>query len=78
MNKWMNANLLLLMFAGLFLATPAMNAYGHHSVVGNYDRSRTVEIKGVLVDFRIRSPHSSLTVDVRFCRIKMVWSSDGV
>ena len=52
------------MFAGLFLATPAMNAYGHHSVVGNYDRSRTVEIKGVLVDFRIRSPHSSLTVDV--------------
>ena len=38
-------------------------ATAHHSTAAHYDESRTVEIRGELVEFELRSPHSSLTVD---------------
>ena len=38
-------------------------AGAHHSTATHYDESRTVEIRGELVDVELRSPHSSLTVD---------------
>ena len=33
-------------------------AYGHHSFTATYDESKTVEIKGELVQFMFRNPHA--------------------
>jgi Family of unknown function (DUF6152) len=41
----------------------ASAAGAHHSVTANFDSSRQVEIRGVVVDFKLRSPHSSFVVD---------------
>jgi len=41
----------------------AASAHAHHSVWTHFDVSRTIEIEGTLVDFKLRSPHSSLVVD---------------
>ena len=34
----------------------------HHSVTANFDANRQIEIRGTVVDFKLRSPHSSLVV----------------
>jgi hypothetical protein len=44
------------------LAIAAASAHAHHSRAA-YDQSKTVEIRGTVVDFKLRSPHSSLVVD---------------
>lgn len=53
----------------LFLATLgllAVSAQAHHSMA-IFDRTKTVEIRGTIVDFKLRNPHSSFVVDgVRF------------
>ena len=36
----------------------------HHSTAV-FDRDKLVELRGVVVDFKLRSPHSSLVVDAR-------------
>lgn len=41
-------------------STPA-----HHSFVSHYDASRTMELSGVVAEFRMRSPHSFLVLDVQ-------------
>lgn len=43
-----------------FLALPAA---AHHSVTTHFDMTRSIEIRGVVVDFKLRSPHASLVVD---------------
>jgi len=35
----------------------------HHSVTTHFDMTRSIEIRGVVVDFKLRSPHASLVVD---------------
>ena len=40
------------------LALPA-----HHSFVSHYDPTRSVELRGTVVDFSFRSPHSFLYLD---------------
>ena len=47
--------LLLLVFAGY--------AHAHHSVGTRLDQSKSIEIRGVVIDFKLRNPHSSLVVD---------------
>lgn len=44
------------------LAGLAGAASAHHSVAANFDSSRRIEIRGTVVDFKLRSPHSSLVV----------------
>jgi hypothetical protein len=44
------------------LAGIAGAASAHHSVAANFDSSRKIEIHGTVVDFKLRSPHSSLVV----------------
>ena len=44
------------------LACMAMAAQAHHSVTANFDSSRKIEIRGTVLDFKLRSPHSSLVV----------------
>jgi hypothetical protein len=38
-------------------------AHAHHSVVANFDQSKRIEIRGTVVDFKLRSPHSSMVVE---------------
>jgi len=44
------------------LACVALTAYAHHSITANFDTSRRIEIRGTVLDFKLRSPHSSLVV----------------
>ena len=37
--------------------------YAHHSVTTHFDMTRSIEIRGVVVDFKLRSPHASIVVD---------------
>ena len=41
-----------------------MPAAAHHSFVSHYDAGRTLELRGVVAEFRMRSPHSFLVLDV--------------
>lgn len=41
----------------------AVPAAAHHSVTTHFDMTRSIEIRGVVVDFKLRSPHASLVVD---------------
>jgi hypothetical protein len=47
---------------GAALAVTAGAAHAHHSVTANFDSNREIEIRGTVVDFKLRSPHSSLVV----------------
>jgi hypothetical protein len=44
------------------LASFAGAASAHHSVTANFDSDRKIEIRGTVVDFKLRNPHSSLVV----------------
>ena len=46
------------------IALACGNAGAHHSFIANYDMNATVELTGVVVDYRMRSPHSYVTIDV--------------
>lgn len=45
------------------LACLAGAAHAHHSISANFDTSRQIEIRGEVVSFQFRSPHSSMVVD---------------
>jgi hypothetical protein len=45
------------------VAALALPASAHHSVTTHFDMTRSIEIRGVVVDFKLRSPHASLVVD---------------
>jgi hypothetical protein len=47
------------------LAVLAVPADAHHSFNTFFDISRTVKIEGVVKTFRLVSPHSEMTVDVK-------------
>src|SRR5262249_2469252 len=44
-------------------AALAVPATAHHSVTTHFDMTRSIEVRGVVVDFKLRSPHASLIVD---------------
>ena len=50
----------LALLAGLAIGGPAL---AHHSVTANFDTSRQIEVRGTVVDFKLRSPHASLVID---------------
>jgi hypothetical protein len=66
----------LLPFLGLLAMTIA--AYGHHSFAATYDEAKTIEIKGKVVVFSFRNPHSFITVEVTDEKGKKVrWGVEG-
>jgi hypothetical protein len=50
-----------ILLLGLLLTTSLVQA--HHSFTLHFDMSRQIEIRGIVVDYKLRSPHSSLVVD---------------
>ena len=50
----------LLYFFICLLSVPVL---AHHSFTLNFDMSRQIELRGTVVDFKLRSPHSSMVID---------------
>jgi hypothetical protein len=48
----------------MLLALSSSLVLAHHSVSGNFDRSTTIEITGILTAFHLRNPHTHLEVNV--------------
>ena len=72
----MNRKCALFLVVGMFAASLA--AYAHHSFAATYDESKTIEIKGKVVVFSFRNPHSFVTVEVTDENGKKVrWGIEG-
>lgn len=41
----------------------ALPVQAHHSFTLNFDMSRQIELRGTVVDFKLRSPHSSMVIE---------------
>ena len=54
----------VILFACLILIA-GMSALGHHSYKGSYVLEKTATIKGSIVEFQIRNPHSFLSVEAK-------------
>jgi hypothetical protein len=55
----------------------AITALAHHSFAATYDESKTIEIKGKVVVFSFRNPHSLITVEVTDGNKKNRWAVEG-
>lgn len=71
----MRGKLVLLSVLGLL--TTAVAVYPHHSFAATYDESKTIEIKGRVVVFNFRNPHSFITVEVSDGEKKARWGVEG-
>ena len=71
----MKTRLALLFVVGI-LAT-AVAAFAHHSFAATYDEAKTIEIKGRIVVFSFRNPHSFITVEVSTGDKKVRWGVEG-
>jgi hypothetical protein len=69
---------LLFVMGVLGILVTAAAAYAHHSFAATYDESKTMEIKGKIVAFQFRNPHSFVTVEVTDTSGKKVrWGVEG-
>ena len=69
---------LALLFTMVALVATAVTAYAHHSFAATYDESKTIEIKGKMVAFQFRNPHSFVTVEVTDANGKKTrWGVEG-
>ena len=64
-------------FLFLFAMLTVTAAYAHHSFAATYDESKTTEIKGKVVVFSFRNPHSLITVEVTDGVKKVRWAVEG-
>jgi hypothetical protein len=72
----MKAKLALLSVFAI-LATSAI-ALAHHSFAATYDEAKSIEIKGKVVVFSFRNPHSFITVEVTDNNGKKIrWGVEG-
>ena len=67
-------------FAFLFvltILTARIALHAHHSFAATYDESKKIEIKGKVVVFSFRNPHSLITVEVPDGAKKNRWAVEG-
>jgi hypothetical protein len=53
----------LAIVAGALFSSAAM-LFAHHSVAGNFDQSKTLDVSGKVKEIAIRNPHSQITLIV--------------
>ena len=58
----MKTRLILLLTTAILASAAA--AYAHHSFAATYDESKSISIKGKMVQFSFRNPHSFVAVEV--------------
>jgi hypothetical protein len=61
----------------LSILAAVVTAWAHHSFAATYDESKTIEIKGRVVVFSFRNPHSLITVEVTDNAKKARWAVEG-
>jgi hypothetical protein len=61
----------------LAILAAAITVSAHHSFAATYDESKTIEIKGKVVVFSFRNPHSLITVEVADSGKKYRWAVEG-
>src|SRR4051812_5335892 len=71
----MKTTLVLTALLAMFAA--ALTVSAHHSFAATYDESKTIEIKGKVVVFSFRNPHSLITVEVPDGAKKDRWAVEG-
>lgn len=64
---------LALLFAMITLICAA-TTYAHHSFAATYDETKTITIKGKMVQFSFRNPHSFVQVEVTDGNGKVRWA----
>lgn len=54
-----------MLYRSVFLAAGvcSASAYAHHSVIAHFDNTREIELRGEVVEFKLRSPHASIVLD---------------
>ena len=57
-------NMAILVITGVLLFS-AGAASAHHSVAGNFDQSKTVDVTGKVKKIELRNPHSQITLEVK-------------
>jgi hypothetical protein len=67
----------LVLLSVLAIAAAAAPARAHHSFAATYNESKTIEIKGRVVVFSFRNPHSLITVEVTDDGKKYRWAVEG-
>ena len=50
------------LFAAI-ISVVAVSVQAHHSFTAHFDMASRIEIRGTVVDFKLRSPHGSMIVD---------------
>ena len=68
----MKTKLILLLAAVILLSS--MAAYAHHSFAATYDEAKSITIKGKMVQFQFRNPHSFVAVEVTTGTETVRWS----
>jgi len=63
---------LVFLFASTMLIS-AVAAYAHHSFAATYDEQKTMTIKGKMVQFSFRNPHSFVYVEVTDGKESIRW-----
>ena len=71
----MRSRITFLFLTAILAATTT--ALAHHSFAATYDESKTIEIKGKVVVFSFRNPHSLITVEVTDNGKKSRWAVEG-
>jgi hypothetical protein len=66
-------HILFIFIAAVLLGTTAA-AYAHHSFAATYDEAKTITIKGRMVQFSFRNPHSFVQVEVTDGAEKVRWA----
>ena len=64
----------LLVLALMVLAASAASVYAHHSFAATYDETKTITIKGKMVQFSFRNPHAFVQVEVLEGGKKVRWA----
>jgi hypothetical protein len=67
----------IVILCGLAILGFAISVHAHHSFAATYDVSKMIEIKGKVVVFSFRNPHSLITVEVTDGAKKNRWAVEG-
>jgi hypothetical protein len=62
---WQKGSASTALSTGVAVALAGSLLAAHHSIVGLFDERRSVEISGVLTDFRFVEPHGVISVEIR-------------
>ena len=52
----------IIVAGGLLLSSALL--FAHHSVAGNFDQTKTMDVRGKVKEIAIRNPHSQITLQV--------------